>query len=50
MKNYQKNLLIVQAKNDYILKMNTKLQDPKTAAKTYWTILSILHYNKKFQQ
>ena len=27
--------------------MTTKLQDPKTAAKTYWAILSRLIYNKK---
>ena len=30
--------------------MTTKLQDPKTAAKTYWAILSRLLYKKKFQQ
>ena len=27
--------------------MTTKLQDPKTAAKTYWAILSRLLYNKR---
>ena len=26
---------ILEAKNNYILKMTTKLQDPKTAAETY---------------
>ena len=30
--------------------MTTKLQDPKTAAKTYWAILSRLLYKKKSQQ
>ena len=30
--------------------MTTKLQDPKTAAKTYWAILSRLLYKKKMQQ
>ena len=30
--------------------MTTKLQDPKTAAKTYKAILSRLLYNKKIQE
>ena len=34
-------------RNSYILKMITKLQDPKSAAKTYWAILSRLLYMKK---
>ena len=38
---------ILEAKNNYILKMTTKLQNPKTAAKTYWGILSRLLHNKK---
>ena len=29
---------ILEAKNNYFHKMTTKLQDPKTAAKTYWAI------------
>ena len=29
--------------------MTTKLQDPKTAAKTYWAILSRLLYKKKIR-
>ena len=33
---------ILEAKNNYTLKMTTKLQDPKTAAKTCWAILSRL--------
>ena len=37
---------ILEAKYNQILKMTTKLQDWKTAAKTYWTNSS----NKKFQQ
>ena len=41
---------ILEAKNDYILKITTKIQDPKTAAKTYQAILSRLLYKKKFQQ
>ena len=38
---------ITQAKNDYINKMTDKLQNPSTASKTYWAILSCLLYNKK---
>ena len=38
---------ILEAKHNYILKMTTNLQDPKTAAKTYWVILSRLLYRKK---
>ena len=38
---------ILEAKNNYILKMSTKLQDPKTAAKICWVISSELFYNKK---
>ena len=38
---------ILEAKNNYILKMTTKLQDPKTAAKTYWAVLIRLLYKKK---
>ena len=41
---------ITQAKNDYINKMTDKLQNPSTAPKTYWVILSRLLYKKKFQQ
>ena len=37
----------LEAKNNYILKMTKKLQDPKTAAKTNWAILSRLFYKKK---
>ena len=37
---------ILEAKNSYILKMTTKLQDPETA-KTYWNILSRLLCMKK---
>ena len=37
---------ITDAKNDYINKKTDKLQNPSTA-KTYWTILSRLLYNKK---
>ena len=36
-----------QAKNDSINKMTDKLQNPSTAPKTYWAILSHLLYNKK---
>ena len=38
---------ITQAKNDYINKMTNSLQNPSTASKTYWAILSCLLYNKK---
>ena len=38
---------ILEAKNNYILKMTKKLQDPKTAAKTCWAILSRLLHKKK---
>ena len=40
---------ILEPKNNYILKMTAKLQDPKTAAKTHWAILSRLLYKKKIQ-
>ena len=40
---------ILEAKSNYILKMTTELQDPKTAAKSYWAILSRLLYKKKIQ-
>ena len=36
-----------QVKNDYIKKMTNKLQNPSTAPKTYWAVLSHLLYNKK---
>ena len=38
---------ILEAKNNYILKMTTKLQDPKTAAETHWAILRRLLYKEK---
>ena len=38
---------ILKAKNDYIVKMTNKLNDPKTAPKTYWSILSRFLHNKK---
>ena len=38
---------ILEAKNTYILKMSKKLEDPKCAPKTYWTILNRLICNKK---
>ena len=38
---------ITQAKSDYINKMTDKLQNPSTAPKTYWAILSHLLYNQK---
>ena len=41
---------ITQVKNDYINKMTDKPQNPSTAPKTYWAILSRLLYKKKFQQ
>ena len=41
---------ILEAKIDYIFKVTTKLQSLKTAAKTYWAILSGLLYNKKYQR
>ena len=37
---------IAQAKNDYINKMTDNLQNPSTAPKTYWAILSRLLYKK----
>ena len=41
-KSYDCTKEILKAKNNYILKMTTNSQDPKTAAKTYWAILSRL--------
>ena len=39
--------LISEAKNNYILKMTSKLEDSNTAPKTYWSILNRFLYNKK---
>ena len=38
---------ILEAKKNYILKMTKKLADSNTSAKTYWTKLNRLLYNKK---
>ena len=38
---------ILEAKKNYILKMNKKLADSNTSSKSYWTILTRLLYNKK---
>ena len=38
---------ILEAKNNYILKMTKNLEDSNTAPKTYWAILNRLLYNKK---
>ena len=38
---------ILEAKKNYILKMNKKVTDSNTSPKTYWTILNRLLYNKK---
>ena len=38
---------IMNAKNDYTQRMNNKLNDPKAAPKTYWSILTKFLYNKK---
>ena len=46
-KNCPDNLNYYTTKNNYILKMTTKFQDPQTAAKTYWAILSRLLYKTK---
>ena len=32
---------ILKAKNDYILRITSKLNDPKAAPKTYWSILNL---------
>ena len=39
--------LISEAKENYILKMTSKLEDSSTAPKTYWSILDRFLYNKK---
>ena len=41
---------ILKAKNDYIIRMTSKLNNPKTAPKTYWSILKQFLYNKKIPQ
>ena len=41
---------ILEAKKNYILKMNKKVTDSNTSPKTYWTILNRLLYNKNSQQ
>ena len=38
---------ICEVKKKFILKMTSKLEDPNTAQKAYWTILNHLPYNKK---
>ena len=38
---------ILKAKNNYILRMTSKLNDSKTAPKTYLSILNRYLYNKK---
>ena len=38
---------ILEAKENYILKMTKKLADSNTSPKSYWTILSRLLYDKK---
>ena len=38
---------ILEAKENYILKMTKKIADSNTSPKTYWTILNRLLYNKK---
>ena len=38
---------IMKAKNDYTQRMTNKLNDPKAAPKTYWSILNRFLYNKK---
>ena len=37
----------MKAKNDYTQRMTNKLNDPKAAPKTYWSILNNFLYNKK---
>ena len=37
----------MKAKNDYTQRMTNKLNDPKAAPKTYWSILNRFLYNKK---
>ena len=39
--------LISEAKENYILKKTSKLEDPNTASKSYWSILNRFLYNKK---
>ena len=38
---------IMKAKNDYTQRMTNKLNDPKAAPKTHWSILNRFLYNKK---
>ena len=37
----------MKAKNDYTQRMTNKLNDPKAAPKTYWSILNRFLYNEK---
>ena len=39
--------LISEAKENYILKKTSKLEDPNTDSKLYWSILNRFLYNKK---
>ena len=38
---------ILEAKNNYILRMTKNLADYNTSPKTYWTILNRFLYNKE---
>ena len=38
---------ILKAKNNYIIRLTSKPNDPKAAPKTYWSILIWFLYNKK---
>ena len=39
--------MILSAKNEYMLRMSKKLNDPSTAPKSYWSILNWFLNNKK---
>ena len=40
-------VIILSVKNEYILKISKKLNDPSTAPKSYWSILNWFPNNKK---
>ena len=40
--------LIIEAKQNYIAKMSSKLDCPDTASKTYWSIINRILYKKRY--
>ena len=41
--------LIIEAKQNYIAKMSSKLDCPETASKTYWSMINIFLNKKRYK-